>query len=135
MRSNKVREKEPATGTATGLLIGNRSQIFAHAILSAGFVLLYLCLNRPEIILVSKLGFTVWYPPAGLILALMLGVSPWYAALAVFADALAGALIYHQPLLSKSETFAPLLGVACYAAAARRDALRHGDVGCGGRID
>ncbi len=118
MRSIKVGEKEPATVTATGSLIGNRSQIFAHAILSAGFVLVYLCLNRPEILLESKLGFTVWYPPAGLILALMLGISPRYAPLAVLADALAGALIYHQPLLSKSETIAPLLGVACYAAAA-----------------
>jgi diguanylate cyclase (GGDEF)-like protein/PAS domain S-box-containing protein len=118
MLSNKDREKEPAKVTATGWLIPNRRQIFAHVILSAGFVLLYLCLNRPEIILESKLGFTVWYPPAGLILALMLGVSPWYAALAVFADALAGALIYHQPLLSKSETIAPLVGVACYALAA-----------------
>jgi diguanylate cyclase (GGDEF)-like protein/PAS domain S-box-containing protein len=118
MRSKTDREKEAAKVVTAAWLTGNRRQIFAHVVLSAGFVLLYLCLNRPEIILESKLGFTVWYPPAGLILALMLGVSPWYAALAVFADALAGALIYHQPLLSKSETIAPLLGVACYAAAA-----------------
>ena len=106
MRSEKNRENEPAKVIAAAWLIASRRQIFAHVVLSAGFVLLYLCLNRPEIILESKLGFTVWYPPAGLILALMLGVSPWYAALAVFADALAGALIYHQPLLSKSETIA-----------------------------
>ena len=102
----------------TGWPGANRRKITAHTILSVVFVLLYLFLNRPEILLVSKLGFTAWYPPAGLILALMLAVSPWYAPLAVFADALAGALIYHQPLLSKSETLAPLLGVMCYAAAA-----------------
>src|SRR5580704_19378837 len=113
MGSNEDRGRGAAEVVAAAWLIGNRRQIFAHVILSAGFVLAYLSLNRPEIILESKLGFTVWYPPAGLILALMLGVSPWYAALAVFADALAGALIYHQPLLSKSETLAPLLGVAC----------------------
>ncbi len=118
MGSNTDLEKGAAKVVAAAWLTANRRQVFAHVILSAGFVLLYLCLNRPEIILESKLGFTVWYPPAGLILALMLGVSPWYAPLAVLADVLAGALIYHQPMLSKSETIAPLLGVACYATAA-----------------
>ena len=118
MGSNTDLEKGAAKVVAAAWLPANLRQVFAHVILSAGFVLLYLCLNRPEIILESKLGFTVWYPPAGLILALMLGVSPWYAPLAVSADALAGALIYHQPMLSKSETIAPLLGVACYATAA-----------------
>ena len=140
MASNIDGGKKPAGAAAVGWLSANRRKIFAHLILSIVFVLLYLLLNRPEIILESKLGFTAWYPPAGLILALMLGVSPRYAPLAAFADALGGALIYHQPLLSKSETLAPLLGVACYAAAAyllrgplridpglrrRRDVLRY----------
>jgi diguanylate cyclase (GGDEF)-like protein/PAS domain S-box-containing protein len=118
MLSNKDREKEPGKAAGTAWLILNRQRILAHLVFSVGFVLLYISLNHPEIIMVSKLGFTVWYPATGLILALMLGVSPWYAPLAVFAGVLAGALIYHQPWLSKGETIAPLASVACYAAAA-----------------
>lgn len=118
MASISERGMGPAGGKGAGWLGANRRKVVAHSTLSVVFILLYLFLNRPEIILESKLGFTAWYPPAGLILALMLGVSPWYAPLAVFADALAGALIYHQPLLSKSATVAPLVGVACYATAA-----------------
>jgi len=76
-----------------------------HALLSLSFVLLYLILNRPEVILISQLGFTAWYPATGLVLGLMLGISPWYGLLICFSDALAGAVIYHQPLRSFSETF------------------------------
>ena len=89
-----------------------------HAILSVSFVIVYLVLNRPEIILLSKLGFTTWYPATGLILALMLVVSPWYALLACFADSLAGIVIYHQSLLSWSELVAPISSTSFYAVAA-----------------
>ena len=82
----------------------SRRLIFRHAILSLSFVGIYLCLNRPEVILISHLGTTAWYPATGLVLGLMLGVSPWYVLLTALADALAGALIYHQPLGSASET-------------------------------
>ncbi|MGA8142507.1 MAG: diguanylate cyclase [Candidatus Acidiferrales bacterium] len=95
-----------------------KSLILRHVVLSVGFVVVYLLLNRPEVILVSQLGFTAWYPATGLVFALMLGVSPWYLFLACFADALAGHLIYHQPLNSWSETVAPLAGISFYAAAA-----------------
>ncbi len=71
-----------------------------HGLLSVLFMLFYLLLNRPEILLLSKLGFTTWYPPTGLAFALMLGVSPWYALLICFANSLASTAIYHQPLLS-----------------------------------
>ena len=89
-----------------------------HAILSVSFVVVYLVLNRPEIILLSKLGFTTWYPATGLILALMLVVSPWYALLACFADSLAGIVIYHQSLFSWSELVAPISSTSFYAVAA-----------------
>jgi diguanylate cyclase (GGDEF)-like protein/PAS domain S-box-containing protein len=48
----------------------------------------------------------------------MLGVSPWYFPLTVFASALAGAVIYHQPVLSWSGMVDPVLGSGSYAIAA-----------------
>jgi diguanylate cyclase (GGDEF)-like protein/PAS domain S-box-containing protein len=89
-----------------------------HAILSISFVAVYLVLNRPEIILISKLGFTTWFPATGLIFALMLGVNPWYALLACFADSLAGTVIYHQPLFSWTGLVAPITTTGFYAVAA-----------------
>ena len=65
-------------------------QIFRHALVSISFVLLYLLLNRPEVIFISRIGFVAWYPATGLVMALLLGVSPWYALLVCFADAFAG---------------------------------------------
>jgi diguanylate cyclase (GGDEF)-like protein/PAS domain S-box-containing protein len=79
---------------------------------------MYLLLNLPKIIMVSQLGFTVWFPATGLILAVMLGISPWYFPLTVFASALAGAVIYHQPVLSWSGMVATVLGSGSYAIAA-----------------
>jgi diguanylate cyclase (GGDEF)-like protein/PAS domain S-box-containing protein len=92
--------------------------IIRHAILSIAFVLLYFALNQPPVILISQLGFVAWYPATGLVLAVLLGISPWYAVLVCFADALAGALIYHQPLSSFGETIGAVGVAACYAAAA-----------------
>jgi diguanylate cyclase (GGDEF)-like protein/PAS domain S-box-containing protein len=79
---------------------------------------MYLLLNLPKVIMVSQLGFTVWFPATGLILVVMLGISPWYFPLTVFANALAGAVIYHQPVLSWSGMVAPVLGSGSYAIAA-----------------
>ena len=92
--------------------------IVRHGILAVVFVLLYLALNQPPVILISHLGSVAWYPATGLVLALLLGISPWYAVLACLADALAGAMIYHQPLLSFGETVGAVGVAACYAAAA-----------------
>ncbi len=97
-----------------------------HAILSISFVVVYVVLNRPEIILLSKLGFTTWYPATGLTFALMLVVSPWYALLVCFADSLSGIVIYHQPFFSWSSLFAPssLTSFYCVAAILLRGRLR-----------
>jgi diguanylate cyclase (GGDEF)-like protein/PAS domain S-box-containing protein len=89
-----------------------------HAIFSLIVVLLYLLLNLPEVIVVSQLGFTIWFPATGLVLALLVGISPWYFPLTVFAGALAGSLIYHQPVLSWSGLATPLLLSGSYAVAA-----------------
>jgi diguanylate cyclase (GGDEF)-like protein/PAS domain S-box-containing protein len=109
-------EKQLGSGEGPSAL---RYQVFGrHAILSVIVLLLYLLLNRPEVIMVSELGFSVWYPATGLVLALMVGISPWYFPLPVLAGALAGIMIYHQPVLSWSGLAAPLLGSGSYAVAA-----------------
>ena len=105
-----------ASGGVTSGVVG--STIGRHLILSVCFVLFYLFLSSPTVIVISHLGFTVWYPATGLIFALLLGVSPWYAVLAVFADSFAGALIYHQPIRSWGETLGALGSIGCYAIAA-----------------
>ncbi len=92
--------------------------IIRHAILSIAFVSVYFALNQPPVILISQLGSVAWYPATGLVLAVLLGVSPWYVLLVCFADALAGALIYHQPLISFGETVGAVGVAACYGTAA-----------------
>jgi two-component system sensor kinase FixL len=111
-------------------------QISRHALVSISFVLLYLLLNRPEVIFISRIGFVAWYPATGLVMALLLGVSPWYALLVCFADALAGRVIYAQPIMSFSGTVGSAGTVLCYAAAAYvlRGSLRI-DLGLRGRRD
>ncbi len=94
------------------------SQIFRVGIISVLFVILYSLLHRSDILLESKLGFAIWYPPIGLAVALLVGLSPRYAPLVFIAEALSGALIYHQPLLSWSEIVTPLSVAFWYAAAA-----------------
>jgi len=75
-------------------------------------------LSRPEVILVDRLGFVAWYPATGLVLACLLGISPWYAFLACLCDTLSGALFYHQPLKSSTESIGAIGTATCYAAAA-----------------
>src|SRR5437016_5694045 len=96
----------------------SRRLIIRHALVSLSFVLLYLLLNRPEVIFLSRIGFVAWYPAIGLVMALLLGVSPWYALLACFSDALAGRVIYSQPATSFSNTVAAVGIAVCYGAAA-----------------
>src|SRR6267378_5085888 len=100
------------------LSVFDKRLIGRHVVFSLAVVLVYLLLNRPEVIMVSQLGFTVWFPATGLILAVMLGISPWYFPLTVFASTLAGAMVYHQPVLSWSGMVAPVLGSGSYAIAA-----------------
>ncbi len=110
-------QEEPRL-TEERLSVFDKRLIGRHVIFSLAVVLVYLLLNRPEVIMVSQLGFTVWFPATGLVLAVMLGVSPRYFPLTVFADVLAGAAIYHQPLLSWSAIVASFLGIGGYAVAA-----------------
>jgi len=95
-----------------------RRLIIRHALVALAFVALFLLLNRPEVIVISRLGSVVWYPATGLALALVLGISPWYGVLVCFADALAGTLIYKQPVTSLSGTAGAAAVAGFYAAAA-----------------
>ncbi len=147
MRSESQRAELDGTGEGSNIF---ERQVFARRVIfSVIVVLLYLLLNRPEVILLSQLGYSVWYPATGLILAAMVGISPWYFPLAVFAGALAGVVIYHQPVLSWSGLVTPLLGSGSYAVAAyllrgplkidlalrrRRDVLRYISVTLGAAV-
>src|SRR6266436_6670087 len=95
-----------------------RRSIFHHALISLSFLLLYLLLNRPEVIFFSHIGMVAWYPAIGVVMALLLGISPWYALLACFADALASTVIYGQPVMSFSNTVGTVGIAVCYGAAA-----------------
>src|SRR6266481_7192 len=70
-------QEEPRL-TEERLSVFDKRLIGRHVIFSLAVVLVYLLLNRPEVIMVSQLGFTVWFPATGLVLAVMLGVSPRY---------------------------------------------------------
>jgi diguanylate cyclase (GGDEF)-like protein/PAS domain S-box-containing protein len=99
--------------------VASRDLIIRHVLLSIAFVLLYVFLSQPSVIFVSHLGWTAWYPATGLVLALLLGVSPRYAILVCFADAFTGWLFYRQSIWSFGETLgatgvAIWYGVAAY---------------------
>ena len=98
--------------------VDKRSAIGRHLLLSTSFMALFLFLNLPKVIGISGLGTVVWYPATGLGLVLMLAVSPWYFLLASICGALAGILIYQQPLLSFSGTVGVFCFSGLYAAAA-----------------
>src|SRR6202140_3735156 len=97
---------------------GRIALVGRYGILAVALLLLYLLLNRPEIILISNLGFTAWYPAVGLIFAVMLGVSPRYLPVVILGDILASLIIYHQPIYSWSVMPAAILGTSIYAGAA-----------------
>jgi diguanylate cyclase (GGDEF)-like protein/PAS domain S-box-containing protein len=95
-----------------------RRFILRHGLVSLSFLLLYLLLNRPEVIFFSRIGFVAWYPAIGVVMALILGVSPRYALLVCIANALASRVIYAQPVVSFSNTVdAAGIGI-CYGTAA-----------------
>ena len=89
-----------------------------HILFALSVSLIYYLLNLPEVIVISNLGMTVWYPAVGLVLAVLLGVSPWYFFVLMAADMLTTALIYHQPLVSWSVLFSPPVSAGSYALAA-----------------
>jgi diguanylate cyclase (GGDEF)-like protein/PAS domain S-box-containing protein len=110
--------KPPELEHVTGSRNLSSGLIARHVILALSFIAVYLLLSRPEVILVSTLGFTAWYPAVGLVFAAMLGVSPRYLPLFVLADVVASLLIYHQPVRSWSVLPVAIFGSTAYAIAA-----------------
>src|ERR1700733_12936207 len=98
--------------------LGRSVLVGRHAILAAALLPLYLFLNLPEIILISNLGFTAWYPAVGLVFAVMLGVSPVYLPVVILGYVLASLFIYHQSIYSWSVIPAAIFGASIYAIAA-----------------
>jgi PAS domain S-box-containing protein len=114
--------EEDSTARPTALTgassLGPKQLFFRHAVLSVCLVPIYLLLCRPDVIFLTRLGSVAWYPATGLILALMLGISPWYVILVCVSDTLAGTIFYHQQFKSFSEIFSSVGGAGCYAIAA-----------------
>ena len=100
--------------------MNDERKIVRHLVLSLIFLATSILLNRPEVILISRLGSVVWYPATGLAFALLLGVSPYYAILVSAAGALAGMMIYGQPLTTYSETIGSI-GISLFYTIAARD--------------
>lgn len=107
-----------STAATEPLLASHIRTILGHAVLGTSSFLLYLLLNHPSIILLSKLGVTAWFPALGVAFAVMLAVSPRYMIVFMVADGAAGMLIYHQPLLSWGMLLGAPLGTGIYAFAA-----------------
>jgi|GEM_PF-674696 len=96
----------------------SRESVVYHVSLSAALALGFFFLNLPELIVISNLGSVAWYPAAGLALAIMIAISPWYSVLVALCTSIAGILLYHQSLLSYSGTVGALGFAGLYAAAA-----------------
>jgi signal transduction histidine kinase/DNA-binding response OmpR family regulator len=95
-----------------------RHKIAFQALVSVAFLVSFILLNRPEIILLSRIGSVVWYPATGLMLALFVGVSPLFAPVGAVAIALAGKIVYGQPFTAWSQTVGAICISIFYATAA-----------------
>jgi signal transduction histidine kinase/DNA-binding response OmpR family regulator len=89
-----------------------------HTLLCIWVFIAFLLLNRPEVMIITRLGDVAWYPGSGLALALMLSVSPWYSLLFCVGDTLAGIFFYKQPLLTFGGTLGAIAFGSCYALGA-----------------
>ncbi len=101
-------------------IMDEKRKIIRHFALSLIFLTTFIFLNQPDVILISHLGSVVWYPATGLAFAFLLGVSPLYAIVVFIANALAGMLIYGQPLTTYSETIGSIGISLFYAIAAHQ---------------
>ncbi len=96
----------------------NGRLIIRHGVLSFLFIVLFVVLNHPSVILIAQLGSVTWYPATGLVLALLLGISPWYVLVVAVAGLVPGILFYHQPFISFGQTIGNIGFAVCYGTAA-----------------
>src|SRR5579884_2745880 len=121
-------------------LSSENRRVLGHALIGLLFAGTFLLLNRPEVIVISRLGLVAWYPAVGVTLAVLVGFTPWYALVAALCASLSGIIIYHQPLVTVSGTIGSAALAVSYALAAhvlrgplridsnlgqRRDVLRY----------
>src|SRR5882762_2978517 len=114
----QMKDAGSQSGQSNGAHQGFSKDLLRHGLLSVIVLVLFLLLNRPEVILISGLGSIAWYPATGLVMAVLLAESPGYAIVACVASSLAGLIIYHQPLLTWGETVGSIAYAASFAAAA-----------------
>jgi signal transduction histidine kinase/CheY-like chemotaxis protein len=98
--------------------ISSSRRIVRHALLCVWVLTAFLLLNRPEVMVITRLGDVAWYPGTGLALALMVSVSPWYSLLFCVGDALAGIFFYKQPLATFGGSLGAIAFGGFYALAA-----------------
>ena len=91
---------------------------FHHVVVGTCFLLLFLLLNRPEVLVITSLGEVVWYPATSLAFTMFMALSPGYAPVAAFGIWLAGMLIYHQSPTTASGTLGGVGTSLFYAVAA-----------------
>jgi len=63
--------------------------------IGAGFILFYVLLDRTTVYFQLWQGISAWYPPVGLVLAMLVGIDLSYAPLLLVAGAIASAVNYH----------------------------------------
>ena len=95
-----------------------RALLLRRSLFCAGFLLLYLVLDRTTIAFQMWSGVSAWYPPSGMSLAILAGLGVGYAPLVLLAALIGGVWNYHQPLLSFNTLTETLAIVGGYSAAA-----------------
>ena len=121
--ANHVPARTSINRTLKGFATANGGTLLRRFFISSAFLVTFLLLNHPAVILLSQLGTVVWYPAAGVSMALLLGVGPSYAILVAAAGALAGRLFYGQSFLTYGETVGALGMAIAYGGASH--ALRN----------
>jgi|HubBroStandDraft_6_1064221.scaffolds.fasta_scaffold00911_3 diguanylate cyclase (GGDEF)-like protein/PAS domain S-box-containing protein len=95
-----------------------KGSLVRNAIFCLAFIAVYFLLDSSDILLESHLGFAIWYPPLGIAIPALLGLSPWYAPLIYLAGMISGRMIYHEQFFTWTGIVTPISVAAWYAAAA-----------------
>ncbi|HUO34174.1 MAG TPA: diguanylate cyclase [Candidatus Acidoferrum sp.] len=94
-------------------MIPSPARFFRQAAFCVAYFGCYYLLNLPSVIFISKIGFSAWYPAAGLSAATVLGLNPFYGLLVLMTDPVVGHLIYGTPIFSW-DGLTGSLGPACF---------------------
>src|SRR5271154_3241045 len=95
-----------------------RQTLLSRLAIAAGFVLLYVVLDRSVVFFQMWGGISAWYPPAGLALALLVGIDIAYAPLLLVAGMIAAIVNYPLSAFSWGFWIVNLVVATGYTAAA-----------------